>query len=86
MNATVFGDMAPCNLVDNYRCFDGKHHLCVEDRRATHSSPLKMEAERSSGISAKICQTTWRHTPEDGIVHIHVSACEQNLLLLTCRY
>jgi hypothetical protein len=63
-NMAVFGDVAPCSLVDT-------GHVSWELTASVIT--LTTEAVTSSETSVNIYQTTWCYIPEDS--HLHAVAC-----------
>jgi hypothetical protein len=77
----VFWDVAPRRSCVNRR-FGGTYRLHLQGRKIRERGTsvgrwlhLKMEAMRSSETSVHT-RSTWRHIPEDGILHSH---CRENL-------
>jgi hypothetical protein len=68
---SVFWIVAPCSLVEVYRCFRG---TC---------SALMMEAASTSETFVNFYQTTRRYSPED--CHLH-SRRREHLKSYNCRY
>jgi hypothetical protein len=66
----VFWDVAPCSFCVNRR-LGGTDRLRLQGRRISdRGSSLKMQAISSSETSVHT-RPTWRHIPEDGILHSH---------------
>jgi hypothetical protein len=81
MKSAVFWDMTPCTSCVN-RNFGGTYRLHLQGRKIHELKPpahadssladfssLKMEVIYSSETLVHI--DTWRHIPEDGILHSH---------------
>jgi hypothetical protein len=69
MKNAVFWGVAPC------RCAAVLQLPAHAGFSLADFSTLKMEAIRSSETSVQSSTSTRRHTPEDGILLIHISSC-----------
>jgi hypothetical protein len=74
MKMAVFCDVAPCSLVEVYRCLRGAccHHQGDHRLEVLAASiiVLMMEAASISETSVNFCQTTRRNISEDSHVQI----------------
>jgi hypothetical protein len=82
MKMTVFGDIAPCSLVDVHRRFRSVY--CLHHHGDEQLIALMMEAVSSSETQINLYQAERRNIPEDSHLHILLAVFFQAHIVNVC--